>query len=96
MKLTIEIHRSLRSSTAPKHYSKHFSTTENYMLQQAIELTLQSVPEISGQIFNNHRVKPGLLFFSGKTELNSLGLLDTPLDSSNDITITIVPIMHGG
>jgi len=51
-------------------------------------------PQLEALLLVDRDIKPGIMIFSGKTELTSMGLLDQELD--DDISVRVVPILHGG
>ena len=92
-KVTVIIHQSLRVEGDKFEFQNEFT---NISLLGAIIELLKKSQGLSAACLENGRKKPGLLYFSDKVELSSLGLLETNVDETDDTIIRIVPILHGG
>ena len=93
--VTIEIHRSLRKPEDPREYVVEVNDNDR-TLGQIIADALSSHPEIKNEVLDGTRSKPGILYIANKTELRSLGLIDTPFNPDEDLKLKIVPVLHGG
>ncbi|MCE7733780.1 MAG: hypothetical protein GPJ54_02810 [Candidatus Heimdallarchaeota archaeon] len=89
--LKIKLHQSLRIKGEPHEFSESFNsgTIVNNMRK-----LLSNQPAILDLCLSHKGRKPGILYLSEKTELASLGLLESELNE--DLEIRIVPILHGG
>ena len=92
-KVAVILHRSLHVEGEKFEFQNEFT---NISLLGAITELLKKSKELSAACLENGRKKPGLLYFSNKVELSSLGLLETNVDDAGDTIIRIVPILHGG
>ena len=88
---TLQIHPSIREPDVP---SKIKVDVEQMTILTAIDVALQKYPKLSTLILDNGKMRAGLLVFADKTELTSMGLLDSEINES--LNIRIVPILHGG
>jgi len=89
--LKIQLHPSMRIDGLPITFEGDFA---NITIFEAIVEVLKEVPEVLDLCISNNKSRAGVLFFVGKTEITSLGLLDNQLDS--DMHVRVVPILHGG
>lgn len=96
MEFSIEIHRSLRSPEDEMIFQTSLTDNESRTYMEVINELLESVKHIQDEVILNGDAKPGILFISDRTELNSLGILTEQVDTSEDVHIKIVPILHGG
>lgn len=92
--LKIKIHLSLRVPGEKFEYSGNFT---NITIIEAIRELLKESTQISDICLKDGKRRPGLLYLSGKTELSSLGLLESSVDEiNNEMIVRIIPILHGG
>jgi len=75
----------------PESISGEFS---GVTVVEGLSELLEEYLEAKDLILTQDSIKAGLLVFADKTELTSMGLLDASLDS--DLSIRIVPVLHGG
>ncbi|MHA2169822.1 MAG: hypothetical protein ACXAB7_08015 [Candidatus Kariarchaeaceae archaeon] len=93
MRVKLIIHQSLRIQG---HDHVDEGDFEKSSVLEAIESLLRHSPELTETCLKSGDRRPGLLYLSGKTELASLGLLNTNVDEWNHLEIRIIPILHGG
>ncbi len=93
--VTIEIHRSLRKAEDPKEYVVEVNESDR-TLGEIIAEALSTHPEIKDEVLDGTKSKPGILYIANKTELRSLGIVDTPFNPDEDLKLKIVPVLHGG
>lgn len=89
--LSIKIHQSLWIEGEEQSFSGEFM---NETIITALSKLLTTSPKVMEQVLRDGHKKPGILFIYDKTELSSLGLLEQPL--TEDMSVRIVPILHGG
>ncbi|MGB1995732.1 MAG: hypothetical protein ACPHVH_03800 [Candidatus Kariarchaeum pelagius] len=89
--LSVEVHPSIRPDKMPSVVE---TDLKNHTIIEGIDLVLSEYKDLKIQILSGRKLNPGYLIFSEKTELSSMGLLDIMLE--NDISVKIVPILHGG
>ena len=90
MKIVLKIHRSLRNPEDPEVIEFHGDGKLKNLILQAVS----GHEFIRGVLFEGDKLKSGVLYIYNETELASMGLLDERI--VEDMTIKVVPILHGG
>ncbi|MHA2249852.1 MAG: hypothetical protein ACXAD7_05795 [Candidatus Kariarchaeaceae archaeon] len=91
--IKVKIHQSLRAEDQNHEFEGTFT---GIRIIDAIGSLLENTPGMRDNCLKDGNKRPGILYLVDKTELASLGLLESSVDDWNDIQIRIIPILHGG
>ena len=91
--IKVKIHQSLRVKDHSYEFEGAFT---GIRIIDAISSMLENTPGLIINCLKDGNKRPGILYLVDKTELASLGLLESSVDDWEDIEIRIIPVLHGG